>query len=102
MSYLPCVCLFVCSGVQHMLCCVCLFVCSGVQHMLCCVCLFVCSGVQHMLCFVFFILCTLCCRFLWIVRFWLPLRYSLMFIYTLGEILSNTKYMYDNIFFFYF
>ena len=22
MSYLPCVCLFVCSGVQHMLCCV--------------------------------------------------------------------------------
>jgi hypothetical protein len=28
----------------------------------------------------FFVLCTLCCQFLWIVHFWLPLRYSLMFI----------------------
>ena len=27
-----------------------------------------------------FVLCTLCCQFLWIVLFWLPLRYSLMFI----------------------
>ena len=26
------------------------------------------------------VLCTLCCQFLWIVRFWLPLRYSLTFI----------------------
>jgi hypothetical protein len=33
--------------------------------------------------FVFFVvLCSLCCQFLWIVPFWLPLRYSLMFIYT--------------------
>ena len=24
-----------------------------------------------------FVLCTRCCQFLWIVRFWLPLRYSL-------------------------
>jgi hypothetical protein len=29
----------------------------------------------------FFFLCTLCYQFLWIVHFWLPLRYSLMFIY---------------------
>jgi hypothetical protein len=28
----------------------------------------------------FFILCVLCCQFLWIVNFWLPLRYSLTFI----------------------
>ena len=26
----------------------------------------------------FFVLCTLCCQFLWVVHFWLPLRYSLM------------------------
>ena len=28
----------------------------------------------------FFVLCTLCCQFLWIVHFWLPLRYFLTFI----------------------
>ena len=28
----------------------------------------------------FFVLCTLCCQFLWVVHFWLPLRYYLMFI----------------------
>ena len=28
-----------------------------------------------------FVLCTLCCQFLWIVHLWLPLRYSLTFIY---------------------
>ena len=44
---------------------------------------FVC-GVQHILCCVFdlffFVLCALCCRFLWIVHFWLlPLQYSLTF-----------------------
>jgi hypothetical protein len=36
------------------------------------------SGVQHLLCYVyvsfFLVLCTLCCQFLWIVHFWLPLR----------------------------
>jgi hypothetical protein len=26
------------------------------------------------------VLCTMCCQFLWIVQFWLPLRYSLTFI----------------------
>jgi len=48
-------------------------------------CLFVHSGVQHTLCCVFvlffFVLCTLCCQFLWISLFWLPLPYSLTFIY---------------------
>jgi hypothetical protein len=29
----------------------------------------------------FFILCTICCQFLWIIHFWLPLRFSLTFIY---------------------
>jgi hypothetical protein len=42
-------------------------------------CLFTYSGVQHMLCCVFvlflFVLCTLCCQFLWIVYFGLPLHY---------------------------
>jgi hypothetical protein len=54
MSYLPYLFLFACSDIQHILCCV--FV------------LF------------FFVLCALCCQFLWIVIFLLPLRYSLMFI----------------------
>jgi hypothetical protein len=48
------------------------------------VCWFVYSGVQHILCcaFVlfFFLLCTLCCQYLKIVLFWLPLRYSQTFI----------------------
>ena len=53
---------------------------------LCFLCLYVHIGVQHILCCVFvlffFILCALCCQFLWIVPlFWLPLRYSLTFIY---------------------
>ena len=38
---------------------------------LCCLCLFVCSGVQHVMCGVFglfiFVLCTLCCQCLWVV-----------------------------------
>ena len=43
------------------------------------------TGVQHILCCVVvlfvFVLCTLCWQFLWIVHFWLPLRYSLKFIH---------------------
>ena len=37
------------------------------------------TGVQHILCGVLFVfvLYTLCCQFLWIVHFWLPLRYSI-------------------------
>jgi len=48
-------------------------------------CLFAHCGVQHILCCVFsvffFVLCDLCCPFLWIVHYSLPLRYSLTFMY---------------------
>ena len=48
-------------------------------------------GVQHTLCCVFvlffFVFCALCCQFLWIAHFWLPLRYSLTFI---QERIDNT------------
>ena len=50
--------------------------------------LFAYIGVKHiLLCFLFClssscVLCTLCYKFLWIVHFLLPLRYSLMFIAT--------------------
>ena len=45
-------------------------------------CLFAYGDVQHMLCFCFLRLVhrTLCCQFLWIVHFWLPLWYFLTFI----------------------
>ena len=45
-------------------------------------CLFAYSGVQHILrCVFIFVFCTLCCQFLWVVQVWLPIRYSLPFIY---------------------
>jgi hypothetical protein len=41
-----------------------------------CLCLFVHSGVRHILCCVFilfvFVLCTICCQLVWIVHFVLP------------------------------
>ena len=53
-------------------------------------CLFAHNGVQHTLCCVFvlffFVLCILCCQFLWIVHFWLPLQYSLTFIYSMDNV----------------
>jgi hypothetical protein len=58
---------------------------GGIMSCLRYLCLRVHSGVQHTLCCVFalffFVLCALCCQFLWIVNIWLPLRYSLTFIY---------------------
>jgi hypothetical protein len=42
-------------------------------------CLFAHSSVQHTLCYVL-VLCTICCQFLWIVRFWLPRQCSVTFI----------------------
>jgi hypothetical protein len=49
------------------------------------------SGVQHILCCVFvllfFVLCTICCQFLWIVPFALPLQFSTTFIKTLDRCL---------------
>ena len=56
--------------------------CMSYLHYLC---LLAYSGVHHILCCVFvlffFILCTICFQFLWIIHFWLPLRFSLTFIY---------------------
>jgi len=46
-------------------------------------CLFAYSGVQThiVLCILSSscVLCTLCCQFLWVVHYWLPLRFSLTF-----------------------
>jgi len=54
---------------------------GGLMSYLRYMCLVAHSGIQHILRCVFvlffFVLCTLCCQFLWIVYFWLPLRYSL-------------------------
>jgi hypothetical protein len=45
--------------------------------------IYFCSKLQWKLCFVLFVfnLCALYYRYHWIVHFWLPLRYSLTFIY---------------------
>ena len=49
--------------------------------------LFVCSGVQRILRCVFSLFfevwCALCCQYLWIVHFWLAIRYSLAFIWVI-------------------
>jgi hypothetical protein len=69
-------------------------------------CLFAYSGVQHIMCCVFalffFVLYYLCYQFLWIVRFWLPFRYSLAFIshpgvksYLHVDCLSRNNYNYN-------
>ena len=83
MSYLRNTCLFV-GGPMSYLRNTCLFV-GGPMSYLRNTCLFAYSGAQHILCCVVilfvFILCAVCYRFLWIVRFWLPLRYSITFTY---------------------
>jgi hypothetical protein len=62
---------------------------GGVQHILCCI-FFVC----FLFLFLFvFLLCALCWHFLWIVHFWLPLRYSLAFIYTT---ITSVKFTHQN------
>ena len=40
--------------------------------------------------FFVYVLCTLCCQLLWIVYFWLSLRYSLTFIYTFATLLRES------------
>ena len=58
---------------------------AGLMPCLRYLCLLACSGVKNILCCVFalffFVLCILCCQFLWIVHFVLPLRCSLKFIW---------------------
>jgi len=54
---------------------------AGVLSYLCYLYLLANNGVQRKLCCVFFfffvfVLCTLCCQFLCVVHFWLPLRHS--------------------------
>jgi hypothetical protein len=77
---------------------------GGFMSYLCYLCWFAYSGV-HVYCVVFFVLfvfvlCTLCCQFLWIVHFWLPLCYSLTFINSTLKnnhyVLYSTLYQYDS------
>ena len=62
-----------------------LVVCRMAHVLLTYLCLFAYSGIQHILCCVFvlfvYVWCILYCLFLWNVPFWVPLRYSLTFIY---------------------
>jgi hypothetical protein len=70
------------GGFMSCLRCLCFFVHSGLQHILCCIFFF----------FFFFVLCTLCFKFLWIVNFWLPLWYSLTFICSNTSQILTTEY----------
>jgi len=45
-----------------------------------CLCIVVSNTYWSVFVLLFFVLYTLCCQFLWIIQFWLPLRYSLTFI----------------------
>jgi hypothetical protein len=65
------------------------FFTSSCLQVLFTLCAFICAEwrpTHIVLCFVlfFFILCTLCCQFLWIVNVWMPLLYTLTFIYALN------------------
>jgi len=57
-------------------------------------CLFAHSGVQHISCCVFvlffLVLCTPCRHFLWIIHFWLPLRFSILLV-----LLYTTAWIWD-------
>jgi len=55
-----------------------------------CLGLFAYSGVQHIFALFFFVVCALCCRFLCIVRFLLPLWYSQTFIVMTARWVSLT------------
>ena len=48
--------------------------------------LFACSGVQHILACVFL---RLCCQFLWVVHFWMPLRSTLTLTLTMIHSYKN-------------
>jgi hypothetical protein len=70
---------------------------GGLMSYLRYLCLFTYSGVQHILCCVsalfFFVLCIICCHFLC----WLPLLYSLSFIYSSVSVKGkNGKYDFAN------
>ena len=73
---------------------------EGTKSYLRYLCLVVYSGVQHILYCVFalffVVLCTLCCQFLWIVHFWLPLRYSLDCPFFIAPSVFFNVYLYYN------
>ena len=58
-----------------------------------CFCLFASGDFRHVLCCCFsFVLCALCCQFLWVLQFWLRLRYYLVFIFLI-ECLINVLFV---------
>ena len=73
----------------------------GLVSYLCSLCLFAHSRVLHIFCsvFVFFVLCTLCFLFLWVVHFWLSLRYIYIYISTFSSIRSFHILIDDFLFF---
>ena len=73
----------------------CLYEGSCLIYVICvCLCIVV-SNTYYVVFFSLFlsVLCTLCCQFLWIVHLWLPLRYSLAFIYRLNRRMYNNAYI---------
>ena len=70
-------------------------VCRGLVSYIRYLCLFACGDGQHILCcgFVLFfcVLWTLYCKFIWIVHFWLFIRYSLTFIEIQSENSRNRR-----------
>jgi hypothetical protein len=79
-------------SVRHYL----LLLVGGLMSYLRYLCLFVYSGVLHILC-CGFVLCTLCCQVLWIVHFWLVLRYSLTFIIFISRCFStDSRHFYES------
>jgi len=83
MSYLHYLCLLPHSGIRHILCCVfALFFFRLVYPMLpvSLDCPFWIAPSVFYNVYLSCVLCTLCCQFLWIVYFWLPLQYSITFI----------------------
>ena len=78
------ICLFALSSDVHYDFCINTMFGSSLSPVFCliyiiCVCLHIVLSNTYGVVF-FFVLCTLCCPFLWIVHFWLPLRYCLMFL----------------------
>ena len=81
--------IFSCSEIILAICYLHLFVKGPMSYLR-----YLCLFVSNTDCVVFFfVLFTLCCQFLWIVHFWLLLRYSLTFILNLN-IFVNFIYQY--------
>jgi hypothetical protein len=63
--------------------------------------LYVCSGVQHIVCCVFvlffLVLCTLWCQFLWIAHFLFPLCCSLTFMETIHLLMYEVSLLYNKV-----